>query len=142
MWGATHLSAPLVTLIRISIHAPVWGATLPCDHRVYIHLDFNPRARVGRDRKLLPAQSLNCYFNPRARVGRDPLPSPPAATAANFNPRARVGRDQIGGDVLVARGFQSTRPCGARRGAACARVRRPVISIHAPVWGATASTCQ
>ena len=34
--------------VGVSIHAPVWGATLAC-HKDYSYLSFNPRTRVGCD---------------------------------------------------------------------------------------------
>jgi len=81
------------------------------------HIGFNPRARVGRDRRscnsmpskakfqstrprgarLRLSQSLAIPkegFNPRARVGRDTVSVPPSIALNSFNPRARVGRDQ------------------------------------------------
>ena len=98
---------------------------------------FNPRARVGRDGGSGSSRRLNTHFNPRARVGRDRLSPPPGCCASrfqstrpcgarrrlwrrarqdcNFNPRARVGRDVAALDDEIA----------------------VVISIHAPVWGAT-----
>ena len=56
-----------------------------------------------------------------------------------FNPRARVGRD-IPATAAIASCtvFQSTRPCGARRDRARRRHLARSVSIHAPVWGATA----
>jgi len=54
---------------------------------------FNPRARVGRDRRRGDALDLLKRFNPRARVGRD-------------NARSIAALNQVV--------FQSTRPRGAR----------------------------
>ena len=106
-------------------------------------IDFNPRARVGRDRRLAvltfkldisihaPAwgateltateAAAERHFNPRARVGRDGgatcLLSSSRTSITYFNPRARVGRDRRT-FCIFARflRFQSTRPRGARRG--------------------------
>ena len=36
-------------LIKISIHAPAWGATLACVHVAHLRMNFNPRTRVGCD---------------------------------------------------------------------------------------------
>ena len=55
-----------------------------------------------------------------------------------FNPRARVGRDATPIETLALIMFQSTRPCGARRHTPTAEGRR-IVSIHAPVWGATST---
>ena len=101
--------------LRISIHAPAWGATIvqamqptPIDH-------FNPRARVGRDRKEKGKWQSTTYFNPRARVGRDnygggwcmtdSISIHAPAWGATCSQRARP-------PYLP---FQSTRPRGARR---------------------------
>jgi len=55
-----------------------------------------------------------------------------------FNPRARMGRDVLRGrNSLITIRFQSTRPHGARLGDEFANIARPVVSIHAPAWGAT-----
>mgnify|MGYP001681341555 CR=1 FL=1 len=54
---------------------------------------FNPRARVGRDARLVLLQDAQDDFNPRARVGRDGRGQPLSPRLLYFNPRARVGRD-------------------------------------------------
>ena len=137
-WGATRKGQAIAPAVRVSIHAPAWGATGVARQgqpggRVSIHAPawgatpilpsfsalmsgFNPRARVGRDARILLRPLTCACFNPRARVGRDhtpsgfmlrpfqvsihapawgatPLPTPPPANPCRFNPRARVGRD-------------------------------------------------
>ena len=79
---------------RISIHAPVKGATTVCP---------------------LPHREI-CYFNPRTREGCDVLKKPKQGRFKNFNPRTREGCD----------GDRAHHPADT------------VISIHAPVKGATA----
>ena len=75
---------------------------------------FNPRARTGRDRIIVPQRTCFIRFNPRARTGRDihrlqlrklekfqstrPHGARPALarrflSSSGFNPRARTGRD-------------------------------------------------
>ena len=101
-------------------------------------MDFNPRAREGRDAVSVYLMHTSLNFNPRAREGRDremescPLlriaisihaPVKGATQTApprhrrfgNFNPRAREGRDLTALNRIVTRR----------------------ISIHAPVKGAT-----
>ena len=56
---------------------------------------FNPRARVGRDAKLLGQVNFFACFNPRARVGRDDHWDEKQWREEGFNPRARVGRDAL-----------------------------------------------
>ena len=75
---------------RVSIHAPVRGATEGIRH---VPRSFNPRARTGRDPSRLTCDHCES-FNPRARTGRDPEPVDDCAICAScFNPRARTGRD-------------------------------------------------
>src|SRR5262249_54256242 len=115
-WGARlPVTCPDDESPRVSIHAPVGGATRrrrppgPGPNR------FNPRARGGRDKPFARRWALSGCFNPRARGGRDQgalrAPSVPivsihapvgGATRSSteilrqpvcFNPRARGGRD-------------------------------------------------
>ena len=82
-------------------------------------IDFNPRARVGRDRgkndeaaaedvfqstrprgarqRKSRSGCARCHFNPRARVGRDSCLFRLPPRCSDFNPRARVGRDVLHG---------------------------------------------
>ena len=78
---------------RISIHAPVKGATI-----------HTTQQQLAPD-----------YFNPRSREGSDPYDRWAAMFKANFNPRSREGSDALVVDS----------------------VNRHLISIHAPVKGAT-----
>ena len=101
----------------VSIHAPVWGATRPLPRSGWRPYGFNPRSRMGSDQR--PA----CL--------RDGLHS--------FNPRSRMGSDHICENIIHhGRRFQSTLPYGERPGCACINQSAVVVSIHAPVWGATA----
>ena len=75
----------------VSIHAPVWGATVAGGAKRGIR-GFNPRTRVGCD-------FLQQFCHWRAR-------------------------------------FQSTHPCGVRP-LLGANAPTSIVSIHAPVWGAT-----
>ena len=96
---------------KISIHAPVKGAT-NINRTMAGNPDyFNPRAREGRDVSAWECITRRRDFNPRAREGRDNLSFSIANTLLHFNPRAREGRDR---DFLqeddIATLFQSTRP--------------------------------
>ena len=96
VWGATVSVSVWFLYIGVSIHAPVWGATgIKRVARLYT-ISFNPRSRMGSDCRM---QSIFCphtCFNPRSRMGSDV--STPSAEA-----------------------------------------KSTVVSIHAPVWGATKS---
>ena len=103
----------------VSIHAPIWGATLPGrlyisdTHIVSIHAPVWGATSAGGVRR-----NATC-FNPRARMGRDRSLSEWQQHDYCFNPRARMGRDN-----------RQT-----------AHIRVYVVSIHAPVWGATSGNC-
>ena len=49
MWGATFLLPSTYYGVIVSIHAPVWGATIIRIGSTISNQSFNPRARVGRD---------------------------------------------------------------------------------------------
>ena len=134
--GATKLNQIIAILKGVSIHAPVKGAT-PTPTRGFRPTGFNPRAREGRDDFGFAGDADKRRFNPRAREGRDnvhplfslsvSIPAPvkgatPASSrrqpcSLRFNPRAREGRD-VGAEPFSA---------------------DAVVSIHAPVKGATVS---
>ena len=82
---------------RISIHAPVKGATWRAPIPRYRLQYFNPRSREGSDHQWRAARSLPRHFNPRSREGSD-----------------------INCDIC--------------------RLSKSLISIHAPVKGATGSS--
>ncbi len=50
-WGATVRRQARGDHLEVSIHAPAWGATIAADLDPLIPLGFNPRARVGRDKR-------------------------------------------------------------------------------------------
>ena len=70
-WGATQCQAELNRIARISIHAPAWGATPIVPATGWMVLDFNPRSRVGSDKRYRWNARTKQYFNPRSRVGSD-----------------------------------------------------------------------
>ena len=100
----------------ISIHAPVKGATLVmiCG---FLRLKFNPRSREGSDLIRGHFDTLDDDFNPRSREGSDAAPCNAVLIADDFNPRSREGSDN------------HIDWCNKNR----------LISIHAPVKGATHS---
>ena len=127
-----------IRLIRktVSIHAPLWGATLslrpttrlcwfqsthPCGVRRRRQQTqnwsrcFNPRTPVGCDFAVAIVTMLLRRFNPRTPVGCDAkriylLPKPLC-----FNPRTPVGCDAFKQcEQIEFEMFQSTHPCGVR----------------------------
>ena len=185
VWGATLDVYNHIILERVSIHAPVWGATKRlCSLRLY-RISFNPRSRMGSDapgtvtttspsevsihapvwgatishqgpfcndrgfqstlpygerpsgqvyrkegfmfQSTLPYGERPCClssgspsrcFNPRSRMGSDGRRTGILSEIPGFNPRSRMGSDYFPFSL--------------------SQLRR--VSIHAPVWGATAIT--
>ena len=122
--------------------------------------DFNPRTRVGCDKRCVLAAAKRSNFNPRTRVGCDFLwrvvfrqhnisihaPAWGATTISvrtattlllfqSTHPRG-VRRVDIQQLAQVLR-FQSTHPRGVRHHDLSDSVVLLDISIHAPAWGAT-----
>ena len=110
--------AVFTTIFSISIHAPVKGATLySCISCRWGNLYFNPRTREGCD-IIMSRDKHACIsnFNPRTREGCDNSLRQMVTELQNFNPRTREGCDSV---------KPTTCPSN------------PIISIHAPVKGAT-----
>ena len=129
----------LHAIVRVSIHAPAWGAT---------------------SHTRLLAMATTC-FNPRTRVGCDRIPSPLAPLAVRFQSthprgvrRTAAARSRAGELVSIhapAWGatwiwyqygirfemFQSTHPRGVRHAGHGRIPCAGPVSIHAPAWGAT-----
>ena len=114
-WGATKGYQSSNGFVFVSIHAPAWGATR-AENLPKIRDWFQFTRPRGARRIPTSVSSMVGCFNSRARVGRDQAMPRQASRAECFNSRARVGRDIIVVDGIIF----------------------PVVSIHAPAWGATA----
>ena len=129
-------SAKYVAKISVSIHAPVWGATF-FDSFGNITTSFNPRTRVGCD----PSLAILLWIakvSIHAPVWGATSEIDYKNDSYSFNPRTRVGCDNVGNVVMVCGAwFQSTHPCGVRPSAFTVTKETNIVSIHAPVWGAT-----
>ncbi len=111
----------------------------PCSHSNWYPFIFcfNPRSRMGSDDSIkihkavkivsihapawgatrssrLTAHSV-VGFNPRSRMGSDLMIPMETVLLIGFNPRSRMGSDQPGQKPIL----------------------KPLVSIHAPAWGAT-----
>ncbi len=102
---------------------------------------FNPRARGGRDCTSVPSPFTSLFQSTRP-WGARPLSLALLPRMPSFNPRARGGRD-------APCGWQSSMPCScfnprARGGRDVKKLQsyeqRILVSIHAPVGGATPLT--
>ena len=76
-------------------------------------------------------------FNPRARVGRDVAAAITARLPADFNPRARVGRDVADTPCAFSVDISIHAPAWGATAVVRCKDRYGAISIHAPAWGAT-----
>ena len=95
----------------VSIHAPAGGATHPGSYRAPALASFNPRARRGRDQKIIT-------MNPEG------IPVSIHAPAGGATQRISCR--------LIATTFQSTRPQGARRRTALPADRHPWFQSTRP----------
>ncbi len=120
---------------QVSIHAPVWGATV--NPLVGLNsLCFNPRTRVGCDITPLHDRSTE-EFQSTHPCGVRLVYSVKYLGDIGFNPRTRVGCDHMPKFQPIRLPFQSTHPCGVRQKGYQAVKQIYKVSIHAPVWGAT-----
>ena len=102
--------------LRISIHAPGWGATDQDPVTVDGQTDFNPRTRVGCDMITVSFLAIRSRFQSTHPGG------------------VRLHSNMLMQWVWL---FQSTHPGGVRRHHIIVDQGEVPISIHAPGWGAT-----
>ena len=146
---------------KVSIYAPLWGATNGSTAPKAHLTSFNPRTPVGCDNFRVPAASPFFRFQSTHPCGvrryitdgyallievsiHAPLWGATGRCLQilpgrrRFNPRTPVGCDNR---EILFRGkrvkFQSTHPCGVRQVALGDVGAKVAVSIHAPLWGAT-----
>ena len=102
-------------------------------------MSFNPRTPVGCDVERVIVPTDRFCFNPRTPVGCDySINAFCSQSSSGFNPRTPVGCDSsVNLPSSAAFLFQSTHPCGVRQPALRRTFRPKIVSIHAPLWGAT-----
>ena len=164
--AATPAGAGRNRSTTVSIHAAVRAATAARRSMRHCRRSFNPRGRAGRDLSHRAETSAwHPGFNPRGRAGRDAELSRlmmlarrvsihaavrAATTVAcsrldaldqvSIHAAVRAATSVLSGDVEPAQMFQSTRPCGPRRGRqAIVTVPDRCVSIHAAVRAATST---
>ena len=148
--------APEAPDALVSIHAPAWGATrAPGALRLPL-CGFNPRTRVGCDRKrhspkcptgkfqsthprgVRPHGVLAKAVGPAVSIhapawGATVGPHDLAVRELGFNPRTRVGCDPVRMTTSSSReGFQSTHPRGVRPGAIADKGREHLFQSTHP----------
>ena len=103
----------------------VFQSTLPRGERlsttraITIRAQFQSTLPRGERRRAPAPERITKSFNPRSHVGSDDRREVQSSLSIGFNPRSHVGSDR----QIMGRGL-----------------RRRMVSIHAPTWGATAST--
>ena len=70
-WGTTRTPRHIINMMVISIHVPAWGTTRESAVCMRLTTHFNPRSRVGNDKKRSSTFIDQKDFNPRSRVGND-----------------------------------------------------------------------
>ena len=123
----------------MSIACPL--TRLSISHANHVATGKSTRPRGARLRRTI-CDFWSRNFNPRARMGRDKRSTTSSSSGASFNSRARLGRDlhRVDGehDVVVSIHAPAW-------GATIAPERQAVsalVSIHAPAWGATRGSCR
>ena len=101
---------------HVSIHAPMWGATSGKEDRIYVP-NVSIHAPMWGATLLTDERLLLSEFQSTRPCG--------ARLKGSLTRRTRLSR------------FQSTRPCGARLGGNYRQASDSMVSIHAPMWGAT-----
>ena len=136
-WGATccHLSG--LRAIIVSIHAPAWGATASMDMQITCTIVSIHAPAWGATTPLsLPRRAFIVSIHAPA-WGATQIPSIDTLCHNGFNPRSRVGSDFSANPFLqLSYGFNPRSRVGSDF------IRRAVkgcegVSIHAPAWGAT-----
>ena len=124
--------------VRISIHAPAWGATcsvtlIPC-----MGIYFNPRSRVGSDLPNTAEQHQCARFQSTLPRGERLAKSGTRLTDTLISIHAPAwGATVLQRPSTISLTFQSTLPRGERLNTSVSMMSLSAISIHAPAWGAT-----
>ena len=135
--GETQIAVDIGKRTFISIHAPAKGATRPLTRPSSSARYFNPRSREGSDVQRLLSKRTQYHFNPRSREGSDIRSGRGGQAVAHFNPRSREGSDNSSSHSC--RQIKNFNPRSREGSDGDQAVFTPVsvISIHAPVKGAT-----
>ena len=138
--GATKDGETVTPKDGVSIHAPVGGATIPAPTRFFGDLPFQSTRPWGARRCRFRISLMGMSFNPRARGGRD-------RRVLSYRQRYLVSiHAPVGGATRLPALYWLYTICfnprarGGRDRLFDAQIRRYDVSIHAPVGGATART--
>ncbi len=135
--GETQIAVDIGKRTFISIHAPAKGATRPLTRPSSSARYFNPRSREGSDIRSGRGGQAVAHFNPRSREGSDAYSSAFWRVITNFNPRSREGSDNSSSHSCRQIKIFNPRSREGSDGDQAVFTPVSVISIHAPVKGAT-----
>ena len=115
-WGTTKYLFIMYGIVKISIHVPAWGTTIMVAILASLNLNFNPRSRVGNDKRNrysaskhvisihVPAwgTTMEDGISPDCSLFQSTFPRGErrikgaynVASKLDFNPRSRVGNDK------------------------------------------------
>ena len=135
--GATGDTLTTLREMEISIHAPVKGATFSCvsplgSGIISIHAPVKGATGGSPIRR-----DASPDFNPRSREGSDVHANAAKARDLNFNPRSREGSDEHHDDCVHDNAISIHAPVKGATRLLAMRLKPLRISIHAPVKGAT-----
>ena len=83
----------LITMLRISIHAPTRGATRSRCRYCFPSINFNPRSHERSDKENKSKRRVLTYFNPRSHERSDSFFHPLFNPQSHFNPRSHERSD-------------------------------------------------
>ena len=113
--GSDTMNSDRKNFRNVSIHAPVWGATYTRQHRPRIYL-FQSTLPYGERQHFLHMVHKVVPFQSTLPYGE---------------------RQHFVDIIATSHRFQSTLPYGERQSIALKINAIMIVSIHAPVWGAT-----
>ena len=136
MWGATFQDDRFFAFHRVSIHAPVWGATGRC-YRAPMTMLFQSTHPCGVRLCLLMCW-VTVLVSIHAPVWGATKSTTRTQTGERFQSTHPCGvRPLLAHSAKAHEKFQSTHPCGVRLFDIIPIKITLSVSIHAPVWGAT-----
>ena len=132
----------------VLVSAATFQSTHPCGVRHVVAREFTKRTGVSIHAPLRGATGLAGLEVVQSDVsihaplrGATHLQPPPVAQHQSFNPRTPAGCDPRATiSMLLPPRFQSTHPCGVRRICWAGPSSSFLVSIHAPLRGATLTT--
>ena len=113
--GERHLSADILSAsLKVSIHAPTWGATYPCSV-CWAAIEFQSTLPRGERPHEITGTIAGKLFQSTLPRGERRLLCHSSHPSVSFNPRSHVGSDLELFSEICSVEFQSTLPRGERQ---------------------------